>query len=185
MSLAHIISLQPSSTDDDLPGAEYLAADLRALSRELDNLKAAVLLKRKEFLTFLSEHCTGQAGTKASIASADGRPVSVSWTGQYKPIDARHEPLMREVLGDTFDDLFEVRVSVKARKGLTMEELEATLGDDLSLLLRVCEVTPSVAPQPGYTGLRHRAGLRLDNETLEVIDDVVAAVQYEPRVRLK
>jgi len=184
MSLAKLIQLQPSE-DTELTGAEELTELLRTKAKELDNIKAEVSILRSQFLAYLRTNCSGKAGTKARVACADGRAVSVSWTAQYKAIDARHEPLMREVLGDSFDQLFEVRASLKARKGLTMDDLESALGEHFATLLRVCEVKPSIAPQPNYPMLRERVGLTLDDETLALIDDVVDSVQYEPRVRLK
>jgi len=68
------------------------------------------------------------------VESEDNFPVKVTFNNKFQKIQTQHEPELRKVLGKLFDDLYVMRTDVKLRETTSVEVLKQILGDKFDAL---------------------------------------------------
>jgi len=173
----------------EIKGLEADVAKMRQRHMQIESLETEQALDEEKLLTTvkeqrLSSEVEGQFYKNVLVDSADGIPAKIVFKNMFKQIDCCHEPELREHLKKCYDQLFEVRYSVKLRENnaVTYEKLKQLLGSNLELLF---EVTPFISPRDEFMEKRSQMRGLLDKKTNAVLDSVTEQAQYKPSVNFK
>jgi len=169
-------------------GLEKLAAKLRTRAQEIENLKVEQQLEENTMLDVVKKERVaaekkGQFYKLCLVEGEGGNPVSVQFTNRFSKINSENEPVLRECLGELFDELYVPQVTVKLRNTVSPETLKEKIGEELYMSL--FEEEKWVAHRDEFMENRSKLRMRLDDKTNNVVDQLVAQTQSKPSCSYK
>lgn len=173
-----------------LTGHEAVASRLRERAQQIDTLEAEQKIESAEIIAAAKilrreAEATGAFTKTVAVATEEGSPISLVFADKYSDVDVAHEPALRAALGASYDTCFRRQAKVKARGDLTVEKLQALLGDKFGAFCTAFDVTEYLTPVDGFMETRANMRRGMSNELNAAVDQVVDQVQYKPSVRLK
>lgn len=157
---------------------EYL--NWRALAKETED-KAKEL--RKELLAYTDEAYIAGLKTGAVTKQKAG-PASVNYVGRFRALDPAQAAVLRDKLGEHYDDAVDATEQVTLRGGVTLDVLEAIIGETkmarIAPLLEVKKTTKLTRSAYNMVASLFVGG---STEEAEALLDVARATAYEPHVR--
>lgn len=175
-----------------MSGFEDVATRVKERARQMDALKAEQEIDTAELVAEarafrIAEECAGNFAKTVDVPTeqGDGDKVQVVFSDRYTGIDPEHEPVLRVALGRHFDGVLKLTATAKPRSDLTVEKLQAVLGDKYEAFCSLFEVSEQYTPVAAF--METRANLRptLTSAVNEALDVIVERVQYKPSIKTK
>ena len=169
-------------------GMEKVAARLRARAKEIEQLETEQKQEEKVMLEVVkSERIEaekqGQFFKCCLVVSEDEQPVKVQFVNKFSKISTDNEPVLRDCLGELFDELYVPQVSVKVRDDISAGKLKEVLGEEKYLALFVEE--KFISHRDEFMENRARLRLSLNEKTNSLIDQLVSQCAQKPSVSYK
>lgn len=173
-----------------LVGHEALASEIKDRAERLaimvkDQKTAGDKLIKLAKSFRMKAEIDGTFHKSVDVVCEAGKPIKVVFGDSYRDLDVKHEPVLQEALGKRYGEFFGRFVSLKARDGVTLEQVKTILGDKFDAFVGLCQVDEFIAPTANF--MENRAGIRptLSAEMNEKVDNVIAQVQNAPTIRTK
>jgi hypothetical protein len=171
----------------ELRGVESACAELRAVDAALAELEARSKLLRASLIAvartqYDAEIHAGAVRTSIKLASADGKPVLVSFREVYGAIDPGSVDAARSLLGELWPAVVESSDTVKLADGATLAALRQACGPAWAGVAPLLVMAEKVRPKAGLAKLR--AQHATDPDATEMLD-VLASTMQTPQVRTK
>jgi hypothetical protein len=166
--------------EEKIARARRLQAEIEAKQAEIQEIRSDVTTKCDMYRKTWEKK--GKFYKTFSINSADGTPASVVFKNQFSNIDISSEQEMRIVLGDTFNELYEIKKTVALNRGYDSEMMKKLLGSRYHEFFTEQEV---IVNRGGF--LEKRAELRAGMEAKlnKKLDEYSSSMQAVPEFRLK
>ena len=174
-----------------LPGFEDIAQRVKDRARQIESLEAEQALETVDLIEEaralrVAEECEGNFAKTVEVPCLDGdKPVQVVFSDRYKQIDPEHEPLLRAVLGERFTGTMKLAATAKPRGDLTVEKLQAVLGDKYAAFCTLFEVSEHYTPCASFMEVRSHLRPTLAPAVNKALDEIVDLTQFKPSIKTK
>jgi len=171
-------------------GHEKTADAIRERQVEIDSLTAEQKIDKDTLVGVcvkarIEAETHGLYSKTCEVATTGDKPVQVVFSDKYSQIGLEHETSLKSALGDSYEDLFERKASVKPRGELNLIELRIALGDKFDAFCALFDVTEYLGAKKGLMDTRFALRRKLDDNANHVVDAVVEQVRYTPAVKAK
>lgn len=170
-------------------GLQKIASSLRSRAKQIADLEAAqkaeetVLLDKVKKERIAAEKKGNFVKTCLVQSEEEDRPVRVTFANKFSKIASENEPVLRECLSDLFDELYKVQTTVRIRDDISPQMLKDKLGEEMYGLLFTEE--KFIGHRDEFLENRARLRMKLNNKTMEVIDQLTDQCISKPSVSVK
>jgi hypothetical protein len=119
----------------------------------------------------------GQFFKNCLVDGGNQDPIRITFTNKFRKIDPIHKEKLKYVIGDKFDDLFEIESKITVTDQDKISELKKILGSRFEELL---DVTTSITTKKDFMEKRARLRPLMDKSTNEDLDELIQELQHQP-----